>query len=75
MDRNAKNQRPRQSHTTGNHRLLPDLTLVGHASADRRPAQERLEDMLGVDLTRKLIRLLLQHPASQFQGLERPLAA
>lgn len=75
MDRTTESQRANPCDSDGDQRLLPDLALVGHANADRLPAQERLEDLLGVDLTRRLVKLLRRDPPSQLRRLEHPQAA
>jgi hypothetical protein len=72
--------RPGSSHAVGSRRLLHDLAVVGLAHQEpRRPARERLEEALGADLARVLVRSLTETPPTVHDapspGLEHRRAA
>jgi hypothetical protein len=65
----------RLGETAGSCRLLHDLAVVGLAHSQPLPVRDRLEEALGVDLTRVVVSSLTSPPPPVLPGLERPWAA
>jgi hypothetical protein len=65
----------RASGSAGSRRLLHDIAVVGLAHGEGRPARERLEEALGVDVSRVVVRSSIEPPPTVLPGVEHPRAA